>query len=193
MTNRESALDRAAAGVMDLDSPAYGDERERAVFMEAGHFGLTIGLYLGLFVALASSIFGLILLPTVLLIVTVLPSLATHWYARRRGVDINALAERSGARSTLVSIMVACTVVALTFAGMAYTVFAGQPLVPSPPIDVTPGEGVLGGMAEGAVVGGVLGGLAGIGGALFAHRKAKQNSAADQELPPASRTAADRE
>lgn len=179
MTNSGNALDRAAAGVMDLDSPAYGDERQRSVFMEAGHFGLTIGLYLGLFVALMASVFGLLLLPVVLLLVTVLPSAATHWYARRRGVNINSLAERSGARSTLVSIIVACSTVTLTFAGMSYTVFAGQPLVSPPSIGVTPGEGLLGGMAEGAVVGGMLGGLAGIVGALFAHRKAKRSRADD--------------
>lgn len=181
MTNRENALDRAVARVMDLDSPAYGDERERAVFQEAGHFGLTIGLYLGLLVAMVASAFGLILVPVVLLVATVLPSGATHWYARRRGVNLNALAERSGSRSTLINIIAVSAVMMLTFVGMAYTVFAGQPLVPPPSIEVTPGEGVLGGMAEGAVVGGVLGGLAGVVGAFYAHRKAKRNSTDDQD------------
>lgn len=177
MTHGESALDRVASGVMDLESPAYGDERERAVFMEAGHFGLTIGLYLGLLVAMVAAAFGLILLPVVLVFVTVLPSAATHWYARRRGVHLNALAEKSGARSTLISIVATCSVMMLTFAAMAYTVFAGQPLIPLPSIEVTPGEGFFGGMAEGATIGGILGGLAGVVGAIFAYRKANRDVA----------------
>ena len=35
MERNRDVLDRAADRVMDLDSPAWGDERERAVFMES--------------------------------------------------------------------------------------------------------------------------------------------------------------
>lgn len=174
MAHNDNVLDRMTDRVMDLKSPAYGDERERAVFMESSSFGLSIGLYAGLFGAMVSAVFGLVLLPVALLVMTILPAAATHWYARRRGVNLQSLADNSGARSTLIHIVVTCTAMSLTFAAMAYTVFAGQGLVPLPSLDVTPGEGFLGGMAEGAAVGGIIGGLAGVAGAVYGYRKANR-------------------
>jgi len=174
MTQRRNLLDRITDRVMDLDSPAYGDERERAVVMESSSFGLTTGLYLGLLGALIASVFGLLLLPSVLLVLTILPSLATMLYARRRHVDLHQLVEHSGARSTMVSTVVFGAGMVLTFAAMTYTVFAGQPLVVAPSFDVTPGEGFFGGMAQGAVVGGMLGGLAAIIGGIYSYRRANR-------------------
>lgn len=145
---------------MDLDSPAYGDERERAVFMESSSFGLTTGLYAGLFGAVVASVFGLLLLPVVLLGVTIFPSVAALWYAGRRGVHLRKLAENAGARSTMVNIIACGAAMVLTFAAMACTVLAGHPVLPAPSLEVTPGEGFLGGFAQGALLGGALGGLA---------------------------------
>ena len=175
MTRRPSMLDRVAGRLMDLDSPAYGDERERAVFMEASSFGLTTGLYTGLLSALAAAVFGFMLLPVILLVVTILPAAAALWYARRRNVDVQKLAENAGARSTMVSIVVFGAMMVLTFAAMTYTVLTGAPLVPAPRLDVTPGEGFLGGMAQGAVVGGIIGGLAAIVGGMLSFRRARRH------------------
>lgn len=174
MAHKDNVLDRMSDRMMDLKSPAYGDERERAVFMESSNFGLSIGLYVGLLGAMIAAMFGLLLLPVALVIMTILPATATHWYASRRGVNLQSLADNSGARSTMIHIVVASAVASLTFAGMAYTVFSGQPLVPLPSLDVTPGEGILGGMAQGAVIGGILGGLAGVAGGMYSYRKAKR-------------------
>ena len=174
MNQRNSVFDRLSDRVMNLDSPAYGDERERTVYMEASSFGLAIGLYAGLAGAVVSAAFGLFLLPTVLLGLTILPAAATQWYARRRGVHLNALAEESGARSTLVTMVVVCALMALAFAAMTYTVFAGQPLLPFPSFSVTPGDGLLGGAAQGAVVGGMVGAVAGIIGSILSYRKANR-------------------
>ncbi|WP_105030443.1 hypothetical protein [Arthrobacter ruber] len=175
MTHKPTLLDRVAERIMDLDSPAYGDERERAVFMESSSFGLTTGLYAGLVGALVASIFGAVLLPVVLLAVTILPSAAATWYAKRRDVHPRKLAENAGARSTMVGIVVFGAVMALTFAAMTYTVLTGAPLVPAPRLDVTPGEGFLGGMAQGAVVGGIIGGLAAIVGGMLSFRRARRH------------------
>lgn len=175
MTHRPSMLDRVAGRMMDLDSPAYGDERERAVFMEASSFGLTIGLYAGLLSALVASVFGFVLLPVVLLVVTILPAAAAVWYARRREVDVTKLAENAGARSTMVTIVVFGAVMVLTFAAMTYTVFTGLPLLPAPRLEVTPGEGFFGGMAQGAVIGGMIGGLAAIIGGILSFRRAHRH------------------
>lgn len=174
MMHRPTMFDRVAERIMDLDSPAYGDERERAVFMEASSFGLTAALYAGLLSAFTASLFGFLLLPVVLLVVTLLPSGAAVWYARRRGVDVRKLAESAGARSTMVSIVVFGAVMVLTFAAMTYTVFTGSPLLPVPRIDVTPGEGFFGGMAQGAVIGGMIGGLATVIGGLHSYRRARR-------------------
>lgn len=178
MTRRRTVLDRLSDRVMDLDSPAYGDERERAVFMEASSFGLTTGLLAGVLGASVSALFGLVLLPIALLVVTLLPAGAAVWYAKRRGVDLQELADRAGARSTLVYAFVLGGGAVLTFAAMTWTVFTGEGLIPPPSVDVVPGEGFLGGMAQGAVIGGVLGGLAAIVGTVLARRKAGRGPAA---------------
>ena len=175
MTRRPSMLDRVAGRMMDLDSPAYGDERERAVFMEASSFGLTTGLYTGLLSALAAAVFGFMLLPVILLVVTILPAAAALWYARRRNVDVQKLAENAGARSTMVSIVVFGAMMVLTFAAMTYTVFTGHPLLPAPRLEVTPGEGFFGGMAQGAVIGGMIGGFAAIVGGILSFRRAHRH------------------
>lgn len=171
MTRRRNLLDRWTERVMDLDSPAYGDERERAVSMESSAFGLTAGLYVGLLAALVASLFGLILLPVVLLVVTVVPSVAALWYASRRNVNLQKLAENAGARSTMVGIMIYGVAMVLTFAAMTYTVLAGEPMLPTPSFEVTPGEGFFGGMAQGAVIGGMIGGLAAIVGGVHSFRR----------------------
>lgn len=171
MTRTRNFLDRMSERVMDPDGPAYGDERERAVFMESSSFGLTTGLYAGLFSAVVASVFGLVLLPVVLLGLTALPSVAALWYARRRGVSLQKLAENSGARSTMVNIIVCGAAMVLTFAAMTHTVLTGQPVLPAPSPEVTPGQGLLGGMAQGALVGGMLGGLAAIVGGVLDFRR----------------------
>jgi len=174
MTRRRNLLDRWTERVMDLDSPAYGDERERAVSMESSAFGLTAGLYVGLLAALVASLFGLILLPVVLLAVTVVPSVAALWYASRRNVNLQKLAENAGARSTMVGITIYGVAMVLTFTAMTYTVLTGEPMLPTPSLEVAPGEGFLGGMAEGAVVGGMIGGLAAIVGGVRSFRRASR-------------------
>lgn len=171
MTRKRNVLDRVAERIMDLDSPAYGDERERAVFMESSSFGLTTGIYAGLLGAVLAAVFGLLLLPVVLLATAVLPSFAALWYAKRRDVDLQKLADNAGARSMMVNAVVLGAAMVLAFAAMTYTVFTGQPVLPAPSFRVTPGEGFLGGIAQGALVGGMLGGLAAIVGGVLSSRR----------------------
>lgn len=172
MTHERKVLDRVVERIMDLDSPAYGDERERVVSMESSSFGVTAGLYVGLLGALVTALFGLVLLPVALLVLAVLPAAAGWWYAKRRGVDTRQLADKAGARSTMIGIVVYGAAMVLAFAAMTYTVFTGHPVLPAPSPDVSPGEGFWGGMAQGAVVGGVLGGIAAIAGGVHSFRRA---------------------
>lgn len=174
MTRERNVLDRVADRIMDLDSPAYGDERERAVFMESSSFGLTTAIYVAMPAAVVAAAFGLVLLSVVLLALMLLQTGASLWYSRRRGVDITALAEHAGVRSTLVNILVSGATMVLTSAALSYLVFAGEPLLSRPSLTVTPGEGFWGGLVEGAVVGGMIGGLAAVIGGVHSFRRANR-------------------
>jgi hypothetical protein len=169
-------LDRFAGRMMDLDSPAYGDERERAVVMEASSFGLLMGLYAGLLSALLASVFGFVLLPVILLVGTILPLAAALWYAKRRGVSMEQLTENTAAKSTMVHTVVFGAVGMLTFAAMTYTVFTGLALLPLSHFDVTSGEGAWVGAIRGGVIGGMLGSLATIIGGTLSFRRAHRHS-----------------
>ncbi len=174
MTGSRNRLDRMAERVMDLDSPAYGDERERALILESSSFGMVTGLYVGFLGAFLASLFGLLLLPVVLLVMTTLPAAAASWYAKRRGIDLQRMAESAGARSSMMHVLGYGTVTMLTSAALAYTVFTGEPLIEPPSPDPASGEGFLGGMVQGAVVGGFLGALAATVGGVHGMRRAKR-------------------
>ena len=75
----------------------------------------------------------------------------------------------------MVSIVVFGAMMVLTFAAMTYTVFTGHPLLPAPRLEVTPGEGFFGGMAQGAVIGGMIGGFAAIVGGILSFRRAHRH------------------
>ncbi|MDP9820942.1 hypothetical protein [Nocardioides massiliensis] len=166
-----SAFDRFADRLMDVDR-AYGDERERAVLMEANAFGLSIGIFAALFAALVLAVVGQLLAPLLFVMLAILPASAAGLYARRRQVDAVELAERTGARSTQVATVVIGLLVVLVFAAMAVTVYADGPLVAAP--TQRPSEGVWGGMVQGGVVGGMLGGLATAVGGLVTIAKARR-------------------
>ena len=197
MKRKQGALDRAADRIMGVDSPAYGDERERAVVLEASTFGLTLGMCLSLGAALVAAVLGHVLLPGVLLAVMLLPNLSTAWYAQRRGVDIAELAERrvrartndvrgtmifAGmflARSKDVLGSMVFTGMFLTFAAMAYTLFVGHGLVPAPEVDVTgpDASGFGAGLMRGAVIGGMAGLLVAAAVTELSSRRARKPAA----------------
>ncbi len=80
----------------------------------------------------------------------------------------------AGALLVMIGIVVYAAAMALTFAAMSYTVFTGQPVLPAPSLEVAPGEGFVGGMALGAVVGGMVGGGAALVGGVFSFRRANR-------------------
>ncbi|MFD1506424.1 hypothetical protein FE374_16465 [Georgenia yuyongxinii] len=165
MTDKATYLGRAADRLMDLDNASYGDERERAVFMEASTFGTTIGTYLHLLGAVVAAALGQLLLPVVLVVLMGVPALATGWYASRRGVDISELAARAGTRTKALHIAIVFGALLLVLGAMLFTVSTGHGLVPVPEPDLLDPETreLLSSMVGGACVGGVIGG-AGAGG-----------------------------
>lgn len=173
-TVSRTVLDRMADRLMDLDGGAYGDERERAVLMEANAFGLTIGIFAALAAALGLAVVGQLLAPLLFVLLAILPATAAGWYAGRRQVDATEVAERSGARSTPVLTVAIGVVVVLTFAAMAVTVFTGDPLIAAA-VD-HPRGGLAGGLVQGGVVGGVLGGLATVIGGAVTLVKARRSA-----------------
>ena len=100
---------------------------------------MTTGLYAAVGAVVASA-FGLVLMAPVLLVMVLLPPVAAMWYAKRRGVSLSELTENSGARSTMISIVVYGAAMMLTFAAMAYTGYMGHSILPVPSLEVTPGE-----------------------------------------------------
>ncbi|GAA2114461.1 hypothetical protein [Kocuria atrinae] len=175
MTRKDTVMGHMADQVMDLDSPAYGDERERSVFMESSTFGLTIALYLGAAGAFTAALFGYLLLPAALLAMIACPSLAASWYAKRKGVDIQMMAETAGARSTVVNAAIFSGAMVLTCAVVSYTLWTGDSLLAAPSVDPVKNGGFLRGFLLGAAVGGMAGGLAGLFGLIQGLRKAKRS------------------
>lgn len=163
MSRKQGALDRAADRMMGLESASYGDERERAVFMEATTFGYATTIYTGLTVALVAAVLGELLLPAVVLLLVGVPSWATIWYAGRRGVDVEELSGRAEGRVRTVVGAVVFGGIALALAAMAYTVFVGHGLVALPEIDLAgpDASGVMASLVRGAVIGGAGGLLVG--------------------------------
>jgi hypothetical protein len=178
MKRNNGMLDRAADRLMDLDSPAYGDERERGLFMEASTFGLTLGMYLNLAAAFLAAVFGQLLLPVVLLVLMSAPSWATLWYGRRRGIDVTEMAGRASARSRTLPVAVIFGGMLLVFAVMSYTVSTGHGLFPVPEIDPT------GDAMQGGVVGGTIGAAVGavVSLLLMARRSRRRRSSDADEV-----------
>lgn len=173
---QQNAWDKIAAAVVQPDSPAYGDERERAVVTEASTFGMQVGTYLCFAGALITALFGNILAPVVLIFAATVSSYSMIWYAKRRGVDAQSLR----ARAPLRSIGAALALVAISLVGsaaaIAFTIWQGEGILPGLPftsIELSPYVGV--GMAAGAVLGLVLA----IAGLAKDRRKALEPESAD--------------
>ncbi|MGW6128844.1 hypothetical protein ACWFNE_02330 [Cellulomonas sp. NPDC055163] len=160
-TNEHGILGRAADRLMDLDSPVYGDERERALVMEAYTFGATATVYVCIGAAVVSAVLGGLLLPVVLLVTATLPSFASIWYARRRGVDLLAMSERATPRERRTTVLTMVGGVLVVLGAMLVTVRTGHGLVPLPEPSGTVSE-VLDSLVVGAILGGIGGGLLGL-------------------------------
>lgn len=174
--HQQDTWDKLAEAVVRPDSPAYGDERERAVVTEASTFGMQVGTYLCFAGALITALFGNILAPVVLIVAGTVPSYSMIWYAKRRGVDAHALAARASVRS----VGVALTLVAISLVGsaaaIAFTIWQGEGILPGLPfagIELSPYVGV--GMAVGAVLGLILA----VRGVAKDRRKALEPESAD--------------
>ncbi len=181
MRSTHGARDRAADRLLALDSASYGDERERAVFMEATTFGFMLTIYVSMAVAVVTAVLGQLLLPVLLLLLVGLQSWATIWYAGRRGVDVSELAFRAEVRRKRNAGLVVFGGFALVLAALGYTVFTGHGLLalPAPDLD----SGPLGSMVRGGVIGGG-GGLL-IGAAVMAvkdRRSGRSSGPAEDEL-----------
>ena len=184
MTRKDGRIDRTLDQIMALDSPVYGDERERALFMESATFGMTIGIFASLAAAIVSAIFGALVLPVVLLLLAALVSWATMYYAKRRGVDVNELVGRVALRDRARTIVVTFGGIVLVLAAIAYTVFTGHGLVEPPDLDLIgpDASGVGASMVRGAVIGAFGGGLVGLVASIVgSRRRPADDSAVDDD------------
>jgi hypothetical protein len=181
MNRKQGALGRAAERLMDMDSPSYGDERERAVFTEASTFGMSVGIYASLGLALVTAILGQLLLPVVLLVLMAVPAWATIWYGSRHGIDVTEMANRASRKERLRISAWTFGGIVLTAAAMLYTVLVGHGLIPVPEADLS-ADGVVSSMVKGGLVGGIGGGLVGvIVSAVGSRRRKAAPAAADED------------
>lgn len=183
MTSKLGAIDPAVDRMMDLDSPTYGDERERSILMAAATFGMTLGMLACLLVAVVSAVFGALVLPVVAVVLMGVPSWAMLFYARRRGVDVEELANRSTARQKAWTMVVIFGGIMVTLAAMAYTAFAGHGLVVLPTLEVAgpKATGVVPGMVRGGIIGGAAGACLGLLAMILGPRMRARRAAAAPE------------
>ncbi len=152
---------RAAGVVGDLDHPFYEEERQRDVWNEACAVGLQVALWLGLALAAAMVwLGGATALPYALAVFALLAGV-TSWvtvsYAQRLGVRVEDPAGLL--RLRLVPYLV---LLALFLTGV---------------VRAAPSDGFVGGLAQGAAVGGAAGTLWLLASGLRARRRARSEEA----------------
>ncbi|GAB3810664.1 hypothetical protein GCM10028820_00590 [Tessaracoccus terricola] len=157
MTSKQSRTSQATDRLMNMEGI---DEREERVFNQATTFGLMVGSYTSLAVALVAAVFGAIALPIGLLAMMGLPTWAAQWYAGRQGVSLDELADKASAKQRLIAAGVVVVGILLTVGAMAWTVFTGQGLIPLPKLEFGPDAT---GATASAVRGGVIGAAIGVG------------------------------
>lgn len=185
MTSKQGRVSRAVDRFMSLQTDGHTDERERAVFTEAATFGFGLGIYVNLAVALVAAVLGAVALPAVLLALLAVPSWTAMAYARRHGVDIEALADRAGLSVRLGTLVAVFGGLLLTVGAMAVTVLTGSGLVSLPPLDVIGPEasGLAASLVKGAVIGALGGGLIGLVMIPLAARRRRVAAAATEDEP----------
>ncbi|WP_051477048.1 hypothetical protein [Arthrobacter sp. Br18] len=182
MNQNRNVLDRAAERILQLDSASYGDERERAVYTEAATFGMTASLYMGIIGAFITALLGLILVPILLVVFSVIPMYCTMWYAGRRGVNTMDLASRASDRSLTFQAVFTLSVLLLTIGAMGFTGWAGRGLIPL--VDaVSISADTMESLGSGAVMGGAVGAVLGVLATGFAIRQARRKCATEAPAP----------
>jgi len=162
MNHKHSTLDRAAERLIDIDNVSHGDERERAIYMEASTFGMTLGIWGCFFASLVFAIFGQILLPVVLISVAMIPSYGTLWFANRRGVNTLELLSRGSYRSGLTSAVSFAVVLLLTLAAIIYSAYFGRGLLQFEVTFEVVGDGLAEVAVQGALIGAGVGAVLGV-------------------------------
>lgn len=171
-----SRLDIAADRLLNLDSPVYGDERERRIVLEASSLGHVAVSFVGLAAAVLAAAAGAVGASVVLVLVASVPSFTALWYSKRHGVDTAALALRD--RRLYAQTMGATfLLLALWCAAVAVYGFTGHPLVPVPDVaswfrDTD--------ALRGAAVGGAFGGVAGAVWVFLSGRRAARRDVTDE-------------
>lgn len=182
-TTQQSLGRRLTDRIMDHDSPAHGDERERAVVTEASSFALTVGIFANIAVALVAAVLGAIALPVALVILAAVPAVATSWYAKQRAVDLDELASRVSPMSRVGTMVAVFAGILLVVIALGWTVFTGHGLITLPTPDVLGPDatGVAASMVRGAVIGGSVGVFIGFFALLIGMRRKARKSA--QQTP----------
>lgn len=155
-----STLDRAADRLLMLDSPIYGDERQRRVTLEACALGWVLGVFATQLAGVLAATLGAVGASIGFMVLAILLTVPTLWYAKRRAVSMDELARRDP-RLLRLSQAASFFIMAAWCAALAFYAYAGYPLLDlGDPFSLeNGGSDVVGGMAIGGLVGGCAGGL----------------------------------
>lgn len=130
MTKRLSFIDRGAQRLVDSDGADHGDERERAIVLEAQAFGMHLMALVSWLGALLLAVVGQVGAPIALILAPLIPALGSLWYSRRRGVDSYALMARASLSRTLGWTAFYAVVLFATIAALIHRLFFGDGLLP---------------------------------------------------------------
>lgn len=163
-STRPGRLERLGDRFLDLDSPTYGDERERAIVLAASSLGFSVGLVALMAFTILLALTGLPTVGFALWILAVLISLTMTGYAKAKGVDIQALGSRGSGRLTTWATIASFGTVLVWVLATYYWVTNGHGVLPvnwSPDLSTPAGSGDQRGWLRSMLVGAVGGGLVG--------------------------------
>lgn len=176
VSRKPSTLSAAVDRLMN-STQGPGDERERAIAAKASSFGVVMGIYAGLLLALTTAVFGSLLVPVVIFILLGVSSWSAIWYAHRHHVDLHALASQAGAFAKASAFAAVAGGFLLILGAMAVTIFTGHPLIDLPAAELTGpnATGTGASFVRGAIIGGFLGCAGGLAALLISIKKPARN------------------
>ena len=162
-----------------LTDPSMGDEREQSIILRAGTVAMTVSIFtiqlLGLFLA----VIGAGMWSGVVVFAAVIPGLVYTWYCRSAGLDTDVAYARVAPRRRVVSIASGIALAIAWIGAVSFHMIQGTPLIPVGLGSVEVGDTST---ASGLLVGGLVGGAAGVFVTLVRSRSGARRASQDQDL-----------
>ena len=173
-TGFAAAADRFA-GLMD---PSMGDEREQSIILRAGTVAMTTSIFTIQLLAVVMAVIGVGMWSLVVALAAIVPSLVYTWYCRSSGLDTDASLSRVAPRRMLWTNSAAFGLAFAWIGAVGFHLLQGRPLVEVGVGSIHAGDQST---ASGLVVGGLVGGAAGLIVTAVRWRRGARQEASQQE------------